>query len=85
MAFRGNAGGEEKCDHISLYHRQGETKMLHDEMKREFGRMRAATESHDWGVVEGTSIRIKAHGSSYSDCRILADAAITCRGPSHNY
>ena len=72
----------EKCDHLSLYRRRGETRMPYDEMKREFGKMRAATESHDWGTVEGTSIRIKAYGGSYSNCRILADA-MTCCGPSH--
>jgi len=71
---------EEKCDHLSLYRRRGgETRMPSGEMKREFGRMRAATESHDWGSVEGMSIRIKAHGGPYSDCRILADAT-TCNG-----
>jgi len=73
---------EEKCDHLSLYRRRGgETRMPYSEMKREFGKMRAATESHDWGSVEGMSIRIKAHGGPYSYCRILADAT-TCIGPS---
>ncbi len=72
---------EKKCDHLSLYRRRGETRMPYGEMKREFGRMRAATGSHDWGSVEGMSIRIKAHGGPYSDCRILADAT-TCIGPS---
>ena len=73
---------EEKCDHLSLYRRRGgEMRMPYGEMKQEFGKMRAATESHNWGSVEGMSIRIKAHGGPYSDCRILADAT-TCIGPS---
>jgi hypothetical protein len=73
-------GKEEKCDHLSLYRRRGETRMPYDQMKREFWSMRTTTKSHDWGIVEGMSIRIKAYGGPYFDCRVLADATTACRG-----
>jgi hypothetical protein len=72
----------EKCDHLSLYRRRRDTRMPYDDMKREFWNMRTTTKSHDWGIVEGMSIRIKAYGGPYFDCRVLADAMTTCRGPS---
>jgi hypothetical protein len=65
---------DEKCDHLSLYRRRRETRMPYDDMKREFRNIRTTTKSHDWGIVEGMSIRIKAYRGPYFDCRVLADA-----------
>lgn len=56
-----------KCDHLSLYRKRGAPNTAY----REFARIRKAVASHDWGTVEGVSIRIKQLGTGYDHCRVL--------------
>ena len=65
-------GENQPCNHLSLYRRRSETEMPFADMKREFGKIRNI--SHDFGTVEGVSIRIKAFGKGYDECKILASA-----------
>lgn len=62
-----------KCNHLSLYRRRKETSMSYNAMKYEFNKLKNATNQHDWGSVEGISIRVKEYGSSYDNCRVLAE------------
>ena len=48
--------------------------MPYARMKVEFQKIRDATESYSWGSVQGVSIRIKAYGTPYNECKVLADA-----------
>ncbi|KAL7537238.1 hypothetical protein ACHAXR_007682 [Thalassiosira sp. AJA248-18] len=66
-------GGKRPCDHISLYRKRPQTNPNLN-LKREFGNIREATKSHNWGSVQGVSIRIKALGGPYEECIVLADA-----------
>ena len=75
IPINGTTAEEVKCDHLSLYRRRKETTMPYDTMKREFRSICEATESHSWGSVEGVGIRIKAFGSPYNECKVLADGA----------
>ena len=58
------------CNHLSLY--RSRPNMDRSKMKRSFGVIRKALTSHDWGFVEIASIRIKAMGEPYSDCKVIA-------------
>ena len=70
-----NATKEVKCNHLSLYRRRKETSMSYNAMKYEFSKLRNATIQHDWGSVEGISIRVKEYGSSYDNCRVLVECS----------
>ena len=62
-----------KCNHLSIYRRRKQTSMSYNAMKYEFNKLRNATNQHDWGSVEGISIRVKEYGSSYDNCRVLVE------------
>jgi len=62
------AGGKWPCNHLSLYRNRGYGR----EAFREFQKIRDALSSHDWGSVQGVSIRIKALGTEYDECKVLA-------------
>jgi hypothetical protein len=57
-------GGKRSCDHLSLYRNREANGYAH------FARVRAV--SHQWGSVQGVSIRIKAVGTDYKECHVLA-------------
>ncbi|KAL9188191.1 hypothetical protein ACHAXT_006569 [Thalassiosira profunda] len=65
-------GGKRPCNHLSLYRKRQQTR--HPNPKRAFAKIREATRSHNWGSVEGISIRIKEMGSPYEECIVLAAA-----------
>ena len=62
-------GDSRKCDHLSLYRKRGFSG--HQNVYREFALVRKAVATHDWGSVEGVSIRIKPMGTDYDVCRVL--------------
>ena len=57
------------CDHLSLYRKRGRKGT---EVNQQFARVRTALQDHDWGTVQGVSVRIKAVGTDCSECRVLA-------------
>ena len=67
------SGGKRPCDHLSLYRKRATTN-YHINHKREFANIREATRMVDFGSVQGISIRIKAFGGPYDECRVLAES-----------
>ena len=65
-----STGGKRPCDHLSLYRKRPGTQ--HSDPRRGFAEIRDATKSHDWGNVEGVSVRVKAVGGPYEECMVLA-------------
>jgi hypothetical protein len=64
--------GKVACDHLSLYRRRGvDYRTAH----AQFSKVRQALASHDWGQVQGVSVRIKVLGSEYDECRVLLGEA----------
>jgi hypothetical protein len=61
-------GAKPKCDHLSLYRKR----RMEGGVTAEFARVRKALENHDWGSVQGVSVRIKVCGTDYSECLVLA-------------
>jgi hypothetical protein len=61
-------GAKPKCDHLSLYRKRGAGR----EGTVQLARVRKALENHDWGSVQGASVRIKVVGTDYNECRVLA-------------
>jgi hypothetical protein len=62
--------GKLSCNHLSLY-RKRELSRTKDAAEQ-FQRVRKALASHDWGTLEGVSIRIKKVGTDYDQCKVLA-------------
>ena len=74
--------GKRSCDHLSLYRRRdykGTTNTY-----AAFATLRRDT-AHwdDWGHVMGVSLRIKAMGTPYDECWVLADAPWTTLNPGN--
>ena len=62
-------GGKRSCDHLSLYRKRGADAVR---ARVQFERVRAMLTSHQWGSVRVSSVRIKALGSDYDECVVLA-------------
>jgi hypothetical protein len=60
---------KKSCDHLSLYRKRGNYSEV---VNHQFGKVRKALADHDWGSLEGVSVRIKVLGSPYNKCRVLA-------------
>lgn len=58
--------GTIKCDHMSLYRPRG------FRGTKNFKEIRDTLRNHDWGTVQGVSIRVKAIGTPYNQCAVLA-------------
>lgn len=58
--------GKVNCDHMSLYRPRG------FQGAKNFTEIRSSLKNHDWRTVQGVSIRIKAIGSPYDHCTVLA-------------
>lgn len=58
------------CNHLSLY--RNRPNMDSSKMKKSFESIRKTVANHDWGYVEGVSIRIKVMGEPYNDCKVIA-------------
>jgi hypothetical protein len=61
--------GRRSCNHLSLYRKRGANAA---KAKEQFARVREALQGHDWGNIEGASVRIKSVGTDYNECRVLA-------------
>ena len=57
--------GKRSCNRLSLYRKRGAMNMNAAEAKEQFARVRKALQDHDWGNVEGASVRIKIVGKGY--------------------
>ena len=63
------AGGKRGCDHLSLYRKRD---FEGGEVWRTFHKVRSGLAKHDWGTIQGVSMRIKRLGSEYNECVVLA-------------
>ena len=69
--FRGSVPkGRLSCDHMSLYRKRGFGNQAFPEMAR----VRKFVQHHNWGQLDGVSIRIKETGAGYDECRVLWEA-----------
>ena len=57
-----------KCDHLSLYRKRNAPNALYFP---ECAKLKSKLADHDWGTIQGLSIRIKQVGTSYDQCRVL--------------
>jgi hypothetical protein len=64
--------GKVSCDHLSLYRKRRAKALGVKDVDEEFERVRRALASHEWGTLEGVSIRIKQVGTPYDQCKVLA-------------
>ena len=59
------------CNHLSLYRKRN---FRSHNSYAEMARIRKVVQNHDWGTLDGVSIRIKETGTEYSQCRVLWEA-----------
>ena len=61
-------GGNNKCDHLSLYRKRG---MKGPDVDAAFASVRRAMAGYDWGSLPVHSIRIKIMRKPYDECKVL--------------
>jgi hypothetical protein len=64
-----SSGGKRSCNHLSLYRKR---KANAAKAKEQFARVRKVLQDHDWGNIDGASVRIKIVATDYNECRVLA-------------
>ena len=61
-------GGNNKCDHLSLYRKRG---LKGPDVDAAFASVRRAMGGYDWGSLPVHSIRIKIMRKGYDECKVL--------------
>jgi len=61
-------GGNNKCDHLSLYRKR---RLKGPDVDAAFASVRRAMAGHDWGSLPVHSIRIKIMRKGYDECKVL--------------